>query len=766
MKSAVCSGVTFSSYIRTSILCFAFAAALFLSAPSTCAADTVWQSADSHRDELQVHTPDSTNGLYWFAGTELHNTKLLGTLDGPDFTTDSSTTLHIWAKWNGVADPTLDVVLVGAPSSAVGDPFVSPPIDWNPYAPANQILDIPSWDNYVRLRAAATSSLQEYGINTRAGTVIHHGDKMWTFLYPSFSAPIYDGGANHWVGAHGTMPFLQLCEGDCSSTNPPACVTDCHSSVLFLPGIEASRLYRPAVTGEQKLWEPSNNAQAQELIMNTDGSSLHADVYTRDIIDNAYLRAKGDVYKSFISDMNALVTAGKINEWEPIPYDWRLTLDDILESGKQTGSNISYLEATDTPYIVQELKRLAANSQTGKVTIVAHSNGGLVAKALMIRLGPDAARYVDKLIFVAVPQVGTPQGIAGLLHGSGAALPSEIYTKMDAATARSVGDTMPGLYTLLPSRAYFTTVTTPVVTFSSTTLPTWASKYGAIINSEGTLDQFLSDTTRLVPPVNDLIDPTSLNSNFISESNAVHQALDFWTPPAGVQLIQVAGWGIPSTISGINYASTSKPVFCAAICTSGGLTPTANTTIDGDGTVVVPSALWTSVSAGAQNYWIDLKRYNTDNLSHRLSAVFGLIPFTHGTFFEVRPLRMFVEDIITSTHKPLSNYSYVVDSPPSSTDTRLIYKLHSPLTLDLYDSLGHHTGISTSTGELDEEIPGTYYIEFGDVKYLFTDATSSLRISMSGYATGTFTLEAQELVGDTLIASTTWKDMPTPQQRG
>ena len=88
-----------------------------------------------------------------------------------------------------------------------------------------------------------------------------------------------------------------------------------------------------------------------------------------------------------------------------IPYDWRLTPDQILDKGAEVApGKISYLVATSSPYIIQELKRLAATSKTKKVTIIAHSNGGLVTKRLIEKLGVDAATLVDKVIFVAVPQ--------------------------------------------------------------------------------------------------------------------------------------------------------------------------------------------------------------------------------------------------------------------------------------------------------------------------------------------------------------------------
>jgi hypothetical protein len=90
-----------------------------------------------------------------------------------------------------------------------------------------------------------------------------------------------------------------------------------------------------------------------------------------------------------------------------------------------------------------------------------------------------------------------------------------------------------------------------------------------------------------------------------------------------------------------------------------------------------------------------------------------------------------------------------------------VYSLHSPLTLDFYDDFGNHTGISTSTGQVEEQIPGTYFMEFGGDKYIFTDTDVPIHIFMNGYADGTFTFNVDEFVGDTEIASTTFQDIPT-----
>ena len=538
------------------------------------------------------------------------------------------------------------------------------------------------------------------------------------------------------------------------------CTVNCNDNVMFLPGIESSRLYRPDYNGgTDQLWEPSGDVDAQDLRLNVDGTSRRADVYTKDVVDEAYAPGVGtNIYKSFISKMKALKTAGTIEDWAPIPYDWRLSLDDILTYGNQLPDSRLYysgdLRATSTPYVIQELQRLARTSRTGKVTIVAHSNGGLLAKALMIKLGPDASKYIDKIIFVAVPQVGTPMAVAGLLHGYKQSIP---FTLSDSAS-RDLGNNSPSAYNLIPSSSYFTQVDDPVVTFNPSLLD-WVSRYGSTVHSQERLHTFLTSAYgRVSADSSDTIDPVQLNDALLTQAEHLHAQLDAWTPPTGVQLIQIAGWGIPTTLSAINYEKQTKPT-----CDSSGFcTPpkplsfTASTTIDGDGTVVVPSALWMSTTTGAVDYWVDLRQYNKD---HPFQAALPVTRFEHARIIETEPILSFVSDQITNT--PNSSYQYLSTAAPPSTDHRLRYELHSPLTLDVYDALGHHTGISTTTGQIEEQIPGTSYMQFGDVKYLFTDTSTTAHIVMNGYATSTFTFNVSELQGDMLMATTTFKDIPT-----
>jgi len=548
------------------------------------------------------------------------------------------------------------------------------------------------------------------------------------------------------------------------SPTEQGCAVDCNDNVLFLPGIEASRLYRPQVVGdtEKKLWEPYGDADALELALHPDGTSVRGDIYTRDMLDKAYVPLKGNVYKSFIENMNDLKAQGKIADWSAAPYDWRLSLDQILNSGTKTGNNISYLATSSDPYILHELMRLASSSRTHKVTIIAHSNGGLVAKALMQKLGATTtAALIDKVIFVAVPQVGTPKAIGAILHGFEQSLPISWFPfALSADTSRAMSKNMPSAYNLLPSSQYFTNTDDSVITFDdSPLLAPWRAKYGDKIHSSERLRDFFIDPSRpLLPTAEEIKNPIVGNATLLARSETLHDTgLDNWTPPGGIRLIEIAGWGEDTLKTIAYYQGTAgtcterrSDSTCAAIAQTPVLDYKPETVVDGDGTVVVPSALWTT---GAERYWVDLKSYN--------KPVLG-INREHADILEVPQLRTFLDTIITGGSTSTLP-RFISDTAPLADpkDDRLHFTLHSPLSLDLFDDLGNHTGISTSTGFLEENIPGSRYERLGGVTYATVPASTTIRLIMRGYAEGSFTLDMEETQGNITVASTTFAGIPT-----
>ncbi|MFZ2299729.1 MAG: chitobiase/beta-hexosaminidase C-terminal domain-containing protein, partial [Candidatus Moraniibacteriota bacterium] len=538
---------------------------------------------------------------------------------------------------------------------------------------------------------------------------------------------------------------------------PVGCVENCFSNILFLPGLEASRLYRSDGNGEDRLWEPNTDSDAEDLFLDGSGNSIHDDIYTRDVIDNAYISIKGNIYKSLLADFDDWKnTDHLIADYAVAPYDWRLSLDDILNGGKKTGENISYTESTASPYIIGELRRLASTSKSGKVTLIAHSNGGLVAKALTDKLGTEAAELVDKIVFVAVPQSGTPQAIGAILHGYDQGLPVNWFPfTLTPKTARTLAQNMPSGYNLLPSDAYFSGegsgVTTPVIAFEEgAATDTFISRYGNKIDSASELHDFLSDSDGKVPADSpDIASPSSVNAGLLAYGADTHQALDdSWSPPAGISVYQIAGFG-EETLGTIKYWTGQDCVrhfsqWCLEYAPKLKYTP--EMVVDGDGTVVAPSALAMSTGAAdVSRWWVDLKKYDTFfNLARK-----------HADILEVPQLRDFIKDnILTQSVATLPNF-LSASKPPTSSDKRLRYFLHSPLALSAHDSTGNVISAD------EDSYPGAEYRRFGEVQYISLPATSNPTVVLDGQDEGSFTLEVQEVEGETIIATTTFAGIPS-----
>lgn len=539
--------------------------------------------------------------------------------------------------------------------------------------------------------------------------------------------------------------------GDPIEPKPDVCTENCNSNVLFLPGLEASRLYIPVPCTEDgcegKLWEPAGDALVNRLSLDGTGASIRSDIYTKDVIDKILFGST--VYQNFTRQMDRMQDDGLFAEWEAIPYDWRLSLSDILESGNKIGNQISYTEATTSPYILQELKRLASTSRTGKVTIIAHSNGGLLAKALMVHIGDaETARLIDKVILVASPQSGTPEAVGALLNG----YHQNHFPVLHIATARTFAENMPSAYTLLPSERYFTDVQDPVISFEQSVSGTrlFRSMYGNEIDSPGVLQAFLRGLEgREKPEADNDTYPNILNPFLLDYAFQLHDTIDAWTPPASVRVYQIAGWGI-DTLKRIEYVEGGF-FHCIGVdpCLDYDPIPTE----DGDGTVVVPSALMMSTSSpNVGRWWVDLASYDTLTRTER----------DHAGILEVKEVNSFIQQIIESSSlDTLPRYLSTSTPRSSHSDMRLRYYLHSPLSLSIYDDQGNHVGVSTTTGEIETNIPGAYYHEFGHVKYISVPASTTPHLVLSGYASGGFTLKIEEAEGDLVTASTTFADIPS-----
>lgn len=511
-----------------------------------------------------------------------------------------------------------------------------------------------------------------------------------------------------------------------------------YSNIVFLPGFEASRLFTRGLLMENQLWEPNRENDVEKLFMDESGTSINPDIYTRETIDEVYnLGAFPNIYKTFLESLDQMVKRKTINQAKALPYDWRMSIDDIVTGVVKTDN--------DGYAMTKEIEAMASSSQSGKVTIVAHSMGGLVAKRLMIRLAElGQADLVDKLILVASPQAGTPGAVAGLLHGDDQDLAFGLI--LDKSTAREFGENMASAYSLLPSAAYFENAHGPVIEFdqASALFQGMRTRYGATIaSSQGLNDFMLGREGRNEPASADIETPNVLSEPILNGVINLHASLDAWTPPEGLKVIQIAGWDL-DTISGIRYKEkwvlecpndgyfdllrcVYKPVYDREPIFSE----------NGDKTVMMSSA---EMMKGARTYFLDIDSSNVGFRTNR----------KHKDIMEIDSMQALLNNIVVEQDS-LPAFVYKNKEELPAFNKRLRLSVHSPVLLDVYDAAGRHTGIVNNSDpesdlkKVEEAIPNSYYLSFGEGKYVGVGGSDTYQLELKGTGYGTFTLDVAEL---------------------
>ncbi len=557
----------------------------------------------------------------------------------------------------------------------------------------------------------------------------------------------------------------------CTTHNP------CIDNVLFIPGTEASRLYYKGILGiEHQVWEPDFYTDIPYLAMNADGTSKYK-LYTKDIIGSLYgntiyerkialsrLDASGvQVYGNFKQFMNELVASSTIKQWRAYPYDWRYDVRDIVNNGTLTKMQDGIVKRV---YIENVLEQLASTSPTGKVTIIAHSNGGLVAKALIQKLSIDGkSNLVDKLIMVSTPQWGTPETIGVMLHGDGQT--QALGLVMNGKDARTITKTIPDTYDLLPSPTYFTHISTPVVTFDTNGSLTkkFASSFGASITSFSKLASFLENSAGLDSQtgyVDNLHTPITISSTLINKATATHAALDTWTPSPAIAVTAIAGWG-QDTVKTLAYTTQYKTV-CNYLSASvfGAIKPlctkvsylehTPITTQDGDGTVVSPSAIG---SVGKSLYFNTSKFWNNTKKN-----------YIHRNITAAPPIQKTIKDILTNINP--TTMQYITTSKPTNgaSQVKLRISSHSPVNIMVTSANGKQSGVvyipGTDFSGVKRNILGSSVQVFDSEEYINVPKNGTYHIIAKGYASGPTTLQIETISSNGVASTTqTFASIPT-----
>lgn len=513
-------------------------------------------------------------------------------------------------------------------------------------------------------------------------------------------------------------------------------VEECCSSVLFLPGIKGSRLR----TASDVLWPPTVwSDDVPQLALNETGESVN-DIYVDGIIEDFTIGPYSkSVYSPFADFLDQLVSDGIMNGWLPLAYDWRFSPEQIVEDGIETSNGVKD--------VVAEVENLAAQSQTGQVTIVAHSMGGLVGKALIKKLEEEGKDdLIDSFVMVGVPQLGTPQAAAALLHGDDEGAAGGFIVR--ASEVRAVAQNMPGAYSLLPSSRYFEEVLAPVIAFSTLadfTEP-WRNFWGPFINTYSDFAEFATGqgVARTEPPEDLLRVPEILRADLVQDAANFHTEYDTYEFPDNIRVVQIAGWGRP-TVKEIEYVESHGFPGYRVI-----------PSIEGDGTVVYPSAI---ASGSEEYYFFDLQSYRKDKGENA----------QHGDLLNKESIQDLLRTVIQE--ESFSNTTYVLSIKPevASIEDMLIVSTYSPVVLGVYDTFGNFTGIdpnqdlSADILSITEDIPGSTFLYSAESQYVFVPKNGTYNFVYKGVGNGSTTVTVEKFSNETVTSVSNYSDIPTTE---
>ena len=520
---------------------------------------------------------------------------------------------------------------------------------------------------------------------------------------------------------------------------------ECCSSVIFIPGIQGSRLYNKRDNGtEDQLWEPNIPNDIEDLYGDAQGNT-DPSIYTRDILERTNILGPNvnlyPVYQNISNNLINLKSTNAINDWLPVPYDWRENVNDIVDNGIKLEDK--------TMQLIPEIEKMAKDSQTGKITLLTHSNGGLLSKMLIKELeSQNKSHLIDKVIMVSAPQTGTPSAIYALLHGlyfdwKFRPLAPQKYN-------RELAQNIEMTYALLPSREYYDTVSHTVIFDES------LGEYGNLLASYGgDIDSYEEMKSFVLGQVDGRADAEFDKTNQIGLGNEylynkaeiVHNEIDSYEFSENIKLYQISGTGSMTSQAILykNRKTLARQVF----------TPYLVKTMYGDGTVLNKS----SAVMNGSKFYFDLYNYNKDT---------GL-DLDHANILESVDLVNFINGLIKDTGITTSPYVDTLLPDYSGIKTTKI-SMHSPVDIHLYDSQGRHTGpvYIEANGELvksiEENIPNSQYELIGETASIIVSGVESYNLKLDGYDSGVFTLDIENYIGDSVVNTHSFVDLPATSE--
>ncbi|HUC01876.1 MAG TPA: hypothetical protein VMA75_03145, partial [Candidatus Paceibacterota bacterium] len=554
------------------------------------------------------------------------------------------------------------------------------------------------------LQSFGTSTLQlqieiEPSSTAFTGTSTIHSAFVSPGSYVTVSSSILTSGAYHWEArvADANGNYSDWQPFNTTGANVDFTVVPGPEPVIIVPGIMGTTLINSSTNEE--VWPDAS------YMYNAPGL-LYGDSY----LDALGLNPDGS-QATPMQVGNVILSEAAYGQSSTF---YGNLVNNFLAKGYSTSTNLITFPYDWRMSVESQVSALAAriveaasSSPDGKVNIIAHSLGGLLVKDYLSTTSSTA--LIDKLIFDGVPQFGAPIAFKILNYGDNLNfLPIQIpgigsIQTLNTKEIEKISQNMPSIYELLPSQQYIEDTGSYVQDFQNS-----SSNPSPSLNYDETIGFIYGN------------DPTS-NSTLMLNATTFHGVLDAYNISVP-NFYNIVGCTVPTIIGFNEYGGNEYDL-------SWGL---------GDGTVPTVS---TNLPSGGNNYFaLGVSHQDLVSDSGTIAVMQDIIDNTTST----NPLP---GDVSTSSTSCTALPFYV-------------FSTHSPISLNVYDSAGDHTGPNAS-GSIDLNIPGSQYETIGENSFVIVPASDTYHIFGQASSSGAFTLKIKEYDGSVnLTNEATYVNVP------
>lgn len=479
-----------------------------------------------------------------------------------------------------------------------------------------------------------------------------------------------------------------------------------HNPVLIIPGVLGNDINKPTDNGLEKLWlnltknfTDFGDQFMDPLQFNLDLTPSDMSLIIGDVIKKETVTAEDveiklfDYTDSLIKEFqNQGYTEG--TDLFLFPYDWRYGVSD---------SNINKLK--------QKIEDIKTQTGSDKVDIIAHSTGGLLAKKYIV--DNQTNNYIDKAIFVGVPNTGAPATINTILNGSNF---GNLF--LNPLEMKKIAQNMPVIYDLSPSEEYYNNKGSYVKVVDK----------NSILNVTNSKDLNFSETNDF------LISDHKLNSQAMTNANNLHTAQfdNFDLRTLGVDLYAIDGCKtgtIGKIIENRIYDTTSEEP---------ALSYNRLELVPGDGSIPLESATNLPINQGNKYY---------------------ALKSDHSEMLGQNGIKQKIISILSGNDVTISDKLITQDISSCNLNGKAI-SIFSPVDIDIVDNQGNHSGLIN--GAIQNDIPNASFEIMGDHKFVYLpdDEGQTYTINLKGTDSGTFTLNNEDISNNEVTQTEVFSNIP------